>query len=122
MQREKEDNHNKTELLPPGTFFNFQPWGDFMGADLGLPYQEVLFMTGKELRDIGDHRVRDTYMTLRGYPGTLTDQNSEQTFLGDTNKRLGIPIWEHLLRRKELRRPEELKPWSSGHNFVFPGT
>ena len=64
--REKEDNHKKTELLPPGTFFNFEPWGDFMGDDFGLRYQQVLFMTGKKLRYIGNHRVRDTYMKLRG--------------------------------------------------------
>ena len=38
-------------------------------------YHEILFMTGKKIRDRGDRKILDTYMWLR----TLTDQNYIRT-------------------------------------------
>ena len=72
VQIGKETNQEKTEqheLLPPDTF------DEFLQNGFGLPYHQILFMTGKELRDIGDLRVLGAYMKSRGYLSTLTDQN-----------------------------------------------
>ena len=46
---------------------DLEQWDNFMGDGVGLPYEQMRFMTGNELRDIGDRRVLDTYMTSRGY-------------------------------------------------------
>ena len=63
----KETNQDKTDFIPPDTF------DDFLGDGFGLPYHEICFVTGKELRDIGDHRVHDAYMKSRGYLPEYTD-------------------------------------------------
>ncbi len=62
---EKENNHGKTELLPPMTF------EEITEDTIGATYHEILFMTGKEIRDRGDCKILEAYMRLR----TLTDQN-----------------------------------------------
>ena len=63
VRTKKEDNHSKTEV--PMTFKE-------MAEDaIGLPHHEILFMTGKEIRDRGDRLVLDKYMRSK----TTTDQN-----------------------------------------------
>ena len=52
VQMEKEDNH-------PMTFKE-------MAEDaIGRPYHDILFMTGKEIRDRGDLLIRDAYINMR---------------------------------------------------------
>ena len=68
VRMEKETNQDNTELLPPTTF------KEIAEDTFGLPHHRICFMTGKELRDIGDRIVLDAYLTSRGYPG-CTDQN-----------------------------------------------
>ena len=38
-----------------------EPFGDFMGDEFGLPYNQILFMTEKKLRNTEDRRVLDAY-------------------------------------------------------------
>ena len=35
---------------------------DFMGGEIGTPYQQTRFMMGKKSRDIEDRKVHDVYM------------------------------------------------------------
>ena len=51
--------------LPSGTF------EEMAEEAFGLPYHEILFKTGKELRGMSDRKLLDVYMKSR----TLTDQN-----------------------------------------------
>lgn len=34
----------------------------FMGDDVGISYHQTRFMTGKDIRDMGDNRVHNVYM------------------------------------------------------------
>ena len=141
VRMEKETNQDKTELLPPMTF------EETVEDTFGLPHHQILFMTGKELRDIGDRRVLDAYMKSEGYLRTLTDQNyvprkrnivkpamkwkapadkpKEFKFSAYTNQ--SKPSWEtqtggsifEFGNTKAKGTPEEPKPHSSGHKFIF---
>ena len=31
---------------------DLEPWDNFMGDNFGLPFQQIRFMTGKEIRDM----------------------------------------------------------------------
>jgi len=134
VRLEQENSQDKTEPLP---------FDDLLGDGLGLPYQQEPFMTGKELRDIGERRVLDAYITSR----TLTDQiyvprkrkivksamkwkvpaskPEEFKFSADTNQ--SKHPWETQTggsvfkfgNTKARETPEEPKPYSAGHNFVF---
>ena len=51
----------KEDLGPCGVF-------DFMGDEIGTPYQQTHFMTGKEIRNKEDRKVHDIYMdAYQGY-------------------------------------------------------
>ena len=118
-----------------------------MGGEFGLPYQQILFMMGKELRGIGDRRVLDTYMKLIWHPRTLTDQkyvprkqkvvkpaikwkvpaNKPKGFKFSADTNHSKPPWKTNTgglifksgNTKAEETPEEPKPYSSSHNFVF---
>ena len=61
----KPTEKDKTNTGDPKTF------EELTVDSFGLPYQQICFMTGKELRDIGDHRILGAYMKSRA----LIDHN-----------------------------------------------
>ena len=65
MQRKRGDNRSKIELLPPMTFKGV------VEDTIDVPWHEIHFMTGKEIRDRGDRKILDAYMKSK----TLTGQN-----------------------------------------------
>ena len=56
---------------------SLKPWSDFTGDGFGLPYKQMRFMSGEELRDIGDRRVLDTYISDQNYICSQETSNCE---------------------------------------------
>ena len=46
---------------------DLEPWDDCMGDGFGLLFQQISFMAGKEIRDIGDRRELGAYTNDQDY-------------------------------------------------------
>ena len=55
VQKKKEDNHDKTENLPPMTL------KEMTEDTIDAPWHEILFMSGKKIRDRGNREPQNTW-------------------------------------------------------------
>ena len=123
-QQKKENNHDKTELLPPKTF------KEMAEEAFGLTYHEILFKAGKELRGISDRKLLDVYMKSRALMDTMkwkvpTSKSKEFKLPVDTNHikplwvtQTGSSVFEfgNTKAKETLKEP---KPYFSGHKIFF---
>ena len=54
VQKKTEDNHDKTEMLPPMIF------NEMTKDTIDAPWHEILFMSGKKIRDRGNREPQNT--------------------------------------------------------------